>query len=295
MATSVADIVAALSVIAGPDGVDPACCPIPFDDATPVRMEGLRVAVVQPDERWPVSSTTAGTVDAAVACLVSSGAVEVGAVERLDLSQSLDITQRYWRRIGMTGAECEQQLGDWDRFVSLMLRSATDFDVVIGPVVADVAPVHRQLVSDDYVFTLPWSLTGWPAMSLPFGVDPSTGLPLAVQIVAPQWRDHVVLATAAVLEKSAVRVASAGPVLKERSLALRLHDRGAAGSPSEMGRPCIRSGSRARHKIATQISPPLPDESRLRTMCCRTPEPLENPGPVTLSDLGHRTSRCRNI
>ena len=52
------------------------------------------------------------------------------------------------------------------------------------------------------MFTLPWSLIGWPALSLPFGVDLSTGLPLAVQIAAPRWHDHVVLATAAVLEKS---------------------------------------------------------------------------------------------
>ena len=107
----------------------------------------------------------------------------------------------------MTGVECERQLVDWDRFSSGLLRSSTDFDIIIGPVVADVAPLHRPLIGDDYVFTLPWSLTGWPAMSLPFGVDPSTGLPLAVQVVAPQWRDNHVLATAAVLEKSAPRTA----------------------------------------------------------------------------------------
>jgi Asp-tRNA(Asn)/Glu-tRNA(Gln) amidotransferase A subunit family amidase len=145
---------------------------------------------------------SAGAVDSAVACLVEHGAVAVGAVERLNLSESLDITQRYWTRAGLTGAECEQQLGDWDQFAGRMLRASTDFDVVIGPVVGDVAPTHRQLVGEDYVFTLPWSLTGWPALSLPFGVDLSTGLPLAVQVAAPRWNDHVVLATAAVLEKS---------------------------------------------------------------------------------------------
>ena len=40
-----------------------------------------------------------------------------------------------------------------------------------------------------------------------FGVGQSTGLPLAVQVVAPQWRDNHVLAAAAVLEKSAPRTA----------------------------------------------------------------------------------------
>ena len=57
-----------------------------------------------------------------MACLVGHGAVEVGAVERLDLSESLDITQRYWRRTGLNGAECGQQFGDWDRFAGRMVR-----------------------------------------------------------------------------------------------------------------------------------------------------------------------------
>jgi Asp-tRNA(Asn)/Glu-tRNA(Gln) amidotransferase A subunit family amidase len=90
-----------------------------------------------------------------------------------------------------------------------MLRATTRFDVVMGPVVADLAPMHRQLVGEDYVFTLAWSLTGWPALSLPFGVDLSTGLPLAVQIAAPRLHDHVVLAIAAALEKSIVPTARA--------------------------------------------------------------------------------------
>ena len=52
-------------------------------------MNGLRIAALQSDKRWP------DAVNSAVACLVGHGAVEVGAAERLDLSESLDITQRY--------------------------------------------------------------------------------------------------------------------------------------------------------------------------------------------------------
>ncbi len=204
MAADVAHVAAALEVIAGPDGVDPGCCPVPVGDVTSVRMEGLRIATVRPDERWPVAASTAAAVDRAVSRLVGLGAISIGAVERLDLSESLDITQRYWTRVDLTGAECDRQLVEWDRFSGRMLRAATDFDIVLGPVVADVAPLHRRLVGDDYVFTLPWSLAGWPALSLPFGVDPSTGLPLAVQIAAVQWNDHIVLATAAALERSAL-------------------------------------------------------------------------------------------
>jgi Asp-tRNA(Asn)/Glu-tRNA(Gln) amidotransferase A subunit family amidase len=67
-------------------------------------------------------------------------------------------------------------------------------------VVREVAPIARPLTGEDFVFTLPWSLTGWPAISLPAGSDPDTGLPLAVQIAAPRWCDHVALAVAAHLE-----------------------------------------------------------------------------------------------
>ena len=54
-------------------------------------MNGLRIAALQSDKRWP------DAVNSAVACLVGHGAVEVGAVERLALSESLDITQTEYR------------------------------------------------------------------------------------------------------------------------------------------------------------------------------------------------------
>ncbi len=200
MAARVLDVERALGVIAGPDGVDPSCCPVRLGDAGSVQLHGLRIAMMSTDERWAVGSSTADAVDRAMAQLVQLGAVNVGEVDRLDLSESLDISQRYWRRSTLTGAECDQQLRDWDRFSSRLLRASDEFDVVVGPVVADVAPIHRPLVGEDYMFTLPWSLTGWPALSLPFGTDPKTGLPLAVQVAAPRWHDHVVLAVATQLE-----------------------------------------------------------------------------------------------
>lgn len=202
MATSVADVAAALAVIAGPDGVDPSCHPIALGAASAAPMNGLRIAVMQPDARWPVAPTTQAAVERAVADLVEFGAVEVGTPGRLDLSESLDITQRYWRRRSLSGAECDEQLRDWDRFDSSMLRASANFDVVISPVVADTAPTHRPMTGEDYVYTLPWSLTGWPAISLPFGCDAATGLPLAVQIAAPRWHDELVLAVASALEQA---------------------------------------------------------------------------------------------
>jgi hypothetical protein len=43
----------------------------------------------------------------------------VGAVERLDLSESLDITQRYWRRTGLNAAEhYEPDKGNWKQLMT---------------------------------------------------------------------------------------------------------------------------------------------------------------------------------
>jgi Asp-tRNA(Asn)/Glu-tRNA(Gln) amidotransferase A subunit family amidase len=116
------------------------------------------------------------------------------------LDESLAITQQYWTRRSLSGVDVDRHLRQWDRFVARMTAATSRFDVAIGPVVADVAPLDRPLVGDDYVFTLPYSLTGWPAVTVPFGVDQATGMPLAVQVAAPRWHDHVALAVARWIE-----------------------------------------------------------------------------------------------
>lgn len=118
------------------------------------------------------------------------------------LDESLDITQRYWGRSQLSGAHAARQLRDWDRFAGRFTRLASTFDVVLGPTVADVAPIARTFADEADVFTVPWSLTGWPAVSVPVGTDTATGMPLAVQVAAPRWHDHVALAVAGWLESA---------------------------------------------------------------------------------------------
>jgi len=200
MAARVADLASVLSVIAGPDGVDPDCAPVPTGDPASVRAHGLRIGVVD-EASWRPARSTHDALGRAAAILAGLGAVIVDEPLPALLDESFDITQRYWQRSVLSGAEVDRQLRDWDRFAVRCTRAASRLDVVLGPVVADVAPVHRPLTGEDFVFTLPWSLTGWPAISIPAGNDPFTGLPLAVQVAAPRWRDHVVLAVASWLEE----------------------------------------------------------------------------------------------
>ena len=199
LASRLDDIIDILTVISGPDGRDPDCVPVAIKDWRDVDISTLRIAVVD-ESSWRPADSTVVAVRGATALLHEAGATIHESALPTHLDESLEITQRYWGRTGLSGFEVDRQLRDWDRFRIAITRASSNFDAVIGPVVADIAPIARPITGEDYVFTLPWSLTGWPAISLPFGHDQATGLPTAVQIAAPQWDDHVVLAIARWLE-----------------------------------------------------------------------------------------------
>lgn len=205
MASTVRDAAWALGIIAGPDGHDHGCAPVELRAMSDVAISQLRVACMFGDGPWAPAPSTFDAVERAASALRDAGAVVLDDALPAHLDESLDITSRFWRRArhdpSLTGIDVDRQLRDWDRFATRMTRVAAGFDVIICPVVADVAPPARPLSGEDFVFTLPWSLTGWPAVSLPAGRDSSTGLPLAVQIVAPRWHDHVALAVADHLEQ----------------------------------------------------------------------------------------------
>ena len=115
MASNVADIVTALRVIAGPDGIDHASVPVPLGDPVSTRLRGLRVVVLPDDPRWPIATSTHDAVERAAQILERLGVVRAAVALPLDLSESLDITQRYWNRTQQSGTDVDRQLRDWDR------------------------------------------------------------------------------------------------------------------------------------------------------------------------------------
>ena len=163
-------------------------------DPGSVAIAGLRV----------VALGTSALVEEAVDLLVSGGATAVVGLPPSIVDEAADVTRRYWLRSSLTGPEADRLLLDWDRFRRRMLTASAGFDVLVTPVVAEPAPRRRPMTGDDYLWTLPWSLTGWPAMSLPWGRS-DDGLSLAIQVVAPAWHDHVVVAVAAWLEAATRR------------------------------------------------------------------------------------------
>jgi len=185
-----------LDVIAGPDWFDAGVVPVPADRAER-GVAGLRFAVVTSESDIDASSALTAAVESAARVLGAHGGRRV-KWEAPWLADALDITKRYWSRTELTGAEADAQLRDWDRFNRRYLQAAENVEILLSPVTREVAPVHRALSGEDFVFTLPASLTGSPAMSVASGVD-RAGLPLAVQVVGRPWEDHRVLAVARLL------------------------------------------------------------------------------------------------
>jgi Asp-tRNA(Asn)/Glu-tRNA(Gln) amidotransferase A subunit family amidase len=81
-----------------------------------------------------------------------------------------------------------------------MQKATAGVDIVVMPAVCEPAPLHRPMERDDYVFTLPASLTGWPAIVVPVSVV--GGLPVAVQLVAKSWDEPRLLGVAQFVEST---------------------------------------------------------------------------------------------
>ncbi|MER6070292.1 amidase [Streptomyces sp. NPDC001852] len=97
-----------------------------------------------------------------------------------------------------------------DRLRARLTPFFTEYDVLLTPALARRSPaagpwhergwLRNVLANTAYSpFTPPWNLTGWPAMSVPFGTLPS-GAPCAVQLVARPGSESVLLELAEELE-----------------------------------------------------------------------------------------------
>ena len=78
------------------------------------------------------------------------------------------------------------------------------YDAIVCP--ATPSPAAEHDIADanpieSFLFTLPFSLTGWPSVVIRGGTS-SGGMPFAVQVVVRPWREDVALALAGHIEAS---------------------------------------------------------------------------------------------
>ena len=214
LARSVDDLALTLRVIAGPDFCDPGAVPVPLGDIDRVELRGLRVATYVDAPGAKPSSTVVDATRAAASALEGAGAiVEEATPPRLD--EALAITHAYWARpestslsewrpptaSTLTADDVERSLFEWDRLRRDVLQFMQRFDVIVCPVAADIAPELRDPRDVDFIYTLPYSLTGYPVAVVRAGTS-GAGMPVGVQVVARSWCDQVALAAARCIERA---------------------------------------------------------------------------------------------
>jgi len=212
LARTIDDLALALPIIAGVDWRDAGVVPMPLGDWRRVEPTALRVAWFAEFEGASPAADVAAAVARAAQCLADAGArVRPGLPPRIE--ESLAITRDYWARpeslslsrwqpwgaSALAADDIERSLFEWDRLRRAFLQFMADIDLIVCPAAADAAPARNDLAAEDFVYTLPFSLTGYPAVVVRAGTS-GAGLPIGVQLVARPWHDHVALAGARIVE-----------------------------------------------------------------------------------------------
>lgn len=198
-ARSVADLLLALRVIDGPDYRDACVVAMPLLDPNRVSLDGLTVAYFAFDPDSLVTSSVSDAVGSSAQALARAG---VQAVENrpLDLVGGARDLDRGWRNMaGTRGQDVVELLHAWDHFRTNLLQYIQYYDAILCPAVHHTAPSIGTRDTQRFDYTVPFSLTGYPAAIVPVAQD-SSGLPVAVQIVSHPWREDIVLALAHQLE-----------------------------------------------------------------------------------------------
>ncbi|MBV9174827.1 MAG: amidase [Chloroflexi bacterium] len=80
------------------------------------------------------------------------------------------------------------------RIRAAMARALVPVDALLLPTAIDVAPTRET--TGDPSLQAPFSLTGFPSLSMPSGMLASEGLPFAIQLVAAPWEEARLLGVA---------------------------------------------------------------------------------------------------
>jgi len=231
IARRVDDLALALTVIAGPDDIDPLAQPVPLPDLQ--RKAGrLRVAWFTSNGQVSADPSVAATTRAAAEALEDAGAQvsEVippllanieeiygklrdadgarcisGLLKRCGTTtHSERMRMRIARAKILDGAAIAELFECMSRLNSGMLGFMRQYDVLVCPPAAHAAQTHEELATstyEDWVFQTAFNVTGWPAAVVRAG-QTAKGLPIGIQVAAKPWREDLVLATARLIEEA---------------------------------------------------------------------------------------------
>ena len=247
LARSTRDLALAYDAMQGPESGDPACADRPAEPASLMLEQGtarLRIARAGGYFRG-------GASDAALAAL-DTVAAALGAEREVELSEAARARAAAYVITATEGAalhldRLRQRAGDFDPDVrdrliagalipasavtqahkfrrwyrDAVLRLFDHVDAILAPATPCVAPPIGQktfmlngtdvpLRPNIGVYTQPISFIGLPVVAAP--VPPARGMPIAVQIIAPPWREDIALRIAQELEATGIASAPLPPI-----------------------------------------------------------------------------------
>lgn len=223
----VEDLKLILSLISGPDWIDPGIISMPLGDPDQVDFKTLKIAFYADNDICSPSLETAQIVREAAKWLNDQGmTVEETLPNGIEQSYELMIEllsadggasiKRLLKQAGtkehtlpwlglasrVDAVTFDALIMKWARFQSTMLSFMKDYDVILCPVNANPAPLHGTTGKDleAFSYTMTYNMTGWPC-AVVRGGSSLDGLPIGLQIVARPWREEVALAVAGILEQ----------------------------------------------------------------------------------------------
>lgn len=235
LARRVADLIDAMRLLTGPDGIDPTVPDVPFSEPEQVNPASLRVAFYT-DNGFAAADGEVSAVVRAAAAAVAPAVRSVEESRPACLPDTYDLEMKfigpdggdglraYLRDIG--SAEVHPLLTGWldklepyrtdlaglarywselDAYRAEMTRFLRSYDVILCPAYIHAALPHGESIRDDnfrgFSHTMAFNVAGWPGVVVRCG-ESSTGLPIAVQVVAAPWREDIALRVALSLEEA---------------------------------------------------------------------------------------------
>jgi amidase len=233
LARRVEDIALLLPILIGPDNWDAAMAPVPLGDSTKVDLKSLRVAYYlsngSQDPTPEIQELTKKCVGyfSKLGCKVTEDKPPKmrelsDARQKYNGADGREFMRRMLKKHGTTqaspglrldgevvsSAEFTGLIETIDAIRSEQLQWFEKYDLIIcpasqrAPITHDYEPPEGRNGRGGGGYTSQYNTTGWPAGVVRAGTSTEApGLPLGIQIVAQPWRDDIVIAALAHVEK----------------------------------------------------------------------------------------------
>jgi amidase len=200
VARSAADLALGLPAICGPDNFDGGVVPMPLGNAQAIAIGDLKVAYFLEERGADVTGETAHTVGATAQALSRAGVTVEERQPAQFVRNGRRITEAWWGLESLRGQDVVELLNAWDGYRTRMLQFFEEYDAVLCPVDSHPAPPFRERDPKRFDYTLPFSLLGWPVVTVRAGTSKAE-MPIGVQLAAKPWRDDVALALGMAVER----------------------------------------------------------------------------------------------